>query len=1091
MHDTTKAAARLLLGLAVLIGVPAALTVTVGWPLPRAVPSWTEITDGFSRQGVQTDTVIRVLAVIVWCAWAQLAVAIVVEATAAMRGRTSSHLALLPGTQLMARQFVASATIVLTVLGPDRAASAIPGNTPELAVIEVAPAIAVAAAAPVASDTPTTTPVPPGEYVVQSGDSYWGLAETHLGDGSRWAEIRDANAGRTVDGGRVITALDDDLHPGWRILLPTAGEATAEPAAPTSVGSSEVQVAPGDHFWGLAESHLRDAWGRPVSEAEVREYWSILVEANRDRLVPPGDPSRIYAGQVFVTPDPGPDPTRPAPERSDPGEAQHDGDDDPAPGGPIDDAAGEGAGPARESPLVPPTAEQAEPSEATDPAESSIEQPAPDGAGTDREDSPVSTSTVPATTAGPLDAPVADPAPGATDGEDGDDPGSAAPVVPLLGVASTALAVAVLRELRRRRARRAVNLPVNVVPPAPPRSTHPVAREVLVADEAQVNALDAALASLCTGLNPRGGERCIQPKVVQVTGHRVEVMLDRPDPAPPAPWRPEASGRVWVLDDASDMTATDAVSPLPALVTIGVDDAELLIDLEAFGVVTLTGDHDNCWAIARSMVTELAANPDGAIGIELVGALDGRLDNLDGVRRIGSWDDADTGVVVGSARMLDAGRWPHTFAARASGRVFDGWAPAIWVTAPSDSARYRDVVEQVATRPGAGSAIVIVAGGDVDAPATGGLRIVIDSDGGFRVPELSLAGRAQLLHAEAADQVIDLLDDAAHTTFAETIDFPTPELDDDALVDDEEVAIVGLDDDSSPPLGDTRQEQQPPSALDTAYAPSRDDRPATDLPASHRSLSPDQDRYEDPPWKVLVRVCGEIAVEGGKSTLTGPEAAAATYVTLHREADVDQIRNAIWSGQDVSRKRVRNVLANVRRALGEEMYYVSEGRLAAGEQCLTDHELIRRRLAYARHQTDPAARVETLRGALEWVTGKVCTYPSRTRRTWGWIDFDNWIPNIESTVGALAHDLAALYLELGDAEGATWAASRGIDATGPREQLTVLLVRGYALVGDDPAAAAALRAYERYMEDLGSVDHSEELLKLLDRYLPAGRIRAS
>jgi DNA-binding SARP family transcriptional activator len=68
--------------------------------------------------------------------------------------------------------------------------------------------------------------------------------------------------------------------------------------------------------------------------------------------------------------------------------------------------------------------------------------------------------------------------------------------------------------------------------------------------------------------------------------------------------------------------------------------------------------------------------------------------------------------------------------------------------------------------------------------------------------------------------------------------------------------------------------------------------------------------------------------------LTGPDAAAATYVTLHREADVDQIRNAIWSGHDVSRKRVRNVLANVRRALGEEMYYVAEGRLAAGEQCV-------------------------------------------------------------------------------------------------------------------------------------------------------------
>jgi DNA-binding SARP family transcriptional activator len=411
----------------------------------------------------------------------------------------------------------------------------------------------------------------------------------------------------------------------------------------------------------------------------------------------------------------------------------------------------------------------------------------------------------------------------------------------------------------------------------------------------------------------------------------------------------------------------------------------------------------------------------------------------------------------------------------------------VWVTAPSDGGRYVDAVEQVASRPGAGSAIVVVAG-DQDSQAGHGVRIVIDPDGGFRVPEVSLAGRAQLLDAEAADQVLDLLDDAAHIRYAETFDLPTLNLVDDALVEDEDVAIVGLDDQWSPPVD--APEDQEPSEPDTVDIPPPDVVPA-DPPPPPCGLAPDQDRYEDLPWNVLVRVCGEIAVEGGKSALTGPEAAAATYVTLHREADVDQIRDAIWGGREVSRKRVRNVLANVRRALGMEMFYVSEGRLAASEQCLTDHELIRRRLAYARHQSDPAARVETLRGALEWVTGKVCSYPSRSRRTWSWIDFDNWIPTVESTVGAVAHDLAALYLEMGDAEGATWAATRGIDATGPREQLTVLLVRGYALAGDDPAAAATLRAYERYMEDLGGAEHSEELLELLDRYLPAGRARVS
>src|SRR5690606_13472060 len=103
------------------------------------------------------------------------------------------------------------------------------------------------------------------------------------------------------------------------------------------------------------------------------------------------------------------------------------------------------------------------------------------------------------------------------DGEDEESEGSTAPVVPVLGVAGTALAVAVLRELRRRRRLRAARLPIGVVPAGPPRSTRPAAEQVLAADEEPVDALDAALASLCAGLNPRGGERCIQPKVLQVT----------------------------------------------------------------------------------------------------------------------------------------------------------------------------------------------------------------------------------------------------------------------------------------------------------------------------------------------------------------------------------------------------------------------------------------------------------------------------------------------------------------------------------------------------------------------------------------------
>ena len=38
-------------------------------------------------------------------------------------------------------------------------------------------------------------------------------------------------------------------------------------------------------------------------------YWQQLIEVNRDRLAPPGDPDLIHPGQRFHLPDPPPDPT--------------------------------------------------------------------------------------------------------------------------------------------------------------------------------------------------------------------------------------------------------------------------------------------------------------------------------------------------------------------------------------------------------------------------------------------------------------------------------------------------------------------------------------------------------------------------------------------------------------------------------------------------------------------------------------------------------------------------------------------------------------------------------------------------------------
>ncbi|HEV7760576.1 MAG TPA: LysM peptidoglycan-binding domain-containing protein, partial [Acidimicrobiales bacterium] len=526
-----------------LVGVPLALIILVGWPLPTAVPTFDALRDAFERDGVPVEVLINGLAIVVWLAWIQLVWALGAEAVALAEGRVARRARFLPGTQLLARHLVASAALVLSSLGAVRPVAAAPltalqevgpANDPVLRSAEpdpfgvVLPTTSTTQARAVTTTTrpPSTTsttpptslpsstsssstsapsaPVGPSRpsasapspngggtervYEVQRGDTFWGLAERHLGTGVRWKEIRDRNVGRAVAPGRVLALGDDHLEVGWQLILPasatgtsslppepmtappwaappgtplaamaetsdwaepapatpapatpapatpvpatpapatpapapsardagardteTAAPATdaaapfspgagfvpeteatasapaaeaapptdarpdlgisgrvpddpadastsapasldpvaeaapapaatpapapapvaapaplprretrstprvAEPAAsgsaaagtpagsPTVGQATAVVVEPGDHFWGLAERQLEEAWGRPVTAAEIAPYWRNLIDANRSRLGS-GDPNVIFPGERYSAP---------------------------------------------------------------------------------------------------------------------------------------------------------------------------------------------------------------------------------------------------------------------------------------------------------------------------------------------------------------------------------------------------------------------------------------------------------------------------------------------------------------------------------------------------------------------------------------------------------------------------------------------------------------------------------------------------------------------------------------------------------------------------------------------------------------------
>ena len=321
--------AHLVAFLAILIVPPIGLAMAVGWPLPNSLPDVDSI-DRALRFGISDEAIVNTLAVIAWLAWAQLALALIVEVIAAFRGRTVVRVPTFPGVQTAAARLVAGMTMLVSTASPAVAgASPPPAQTvPQVVVAEVAaPSMPSSSWTQAEVEAPAPAPESGPTVTVQRHDSYWGIAEHHLGDGLRWREVRDLNVGMTMTDGYVIAPGSDLLRPGWILRLPAdasvdqpAPEAEEPPVDPLNEPEpSTVTVERGDHLWAIAAEQLAGQLGHEPSAAEVEPYWQQLIEVNRDRLAEPANPSLIYAGQVLTVP---PAPVVEQPPHPDPGPAR-------------------------------------------------------------------------------------------------------------------------------------------------------------------------------------------------------------------------------------------------------------------------------------------------------------------------------------------------------------------------------------------------------------------------------------------------------------------------------------------------------------------------------------------------------------------------------------------------------------------------------------------------------------------------------------------------------------------------------------------------------------------------------------------------
>jgi DNA-binding SARP family transcriptional activator len=250
-----------------VVGVPWALVHFVGWPLPHHVPSAAEVGRALDHQGIPAQTLVDALAVVVWVAWATLLASLAVEIPAALAGRHAGRLPLAGAFQPLTGRLVAAVVVACLTLAP-RPAHLTPGlstnpggtlaprPTPALVVrddaftarltpVRTSPALVSTAGMGTAAPAQTTGATPPSPapvvaprvYVVQRGDTLWGIAERELGDPLEWSEIFQMNEGRPQPGGVTLTE-PHWIDPGWTLLLPassTTGPAPGgEPPSPTT-----------------------------------------------------------------------------------------------------------------------------------------------------------------------------------------------------------------------------------------------------------------------------------------------------------------------------------------------------------------------------------------------------------------------------------------------------------------------------------------------------------------------------------------------------------------------------------------------------------------------------------------------------------------------------------------------------------------------------------------------------------------------------------------------------------------------------------------------------------------------------------------
>lgn len=309
MLRRVRSLGALALLLAIAVGVPAVLVAIAHWPFPQHVPNWSRVWVAIQQGDIHAAVVIKVIAALLWVAWAQLMWALAWEL--AVNVPSKSH---------GIKQRRAPMVPVSIGIGMGRLVAMAFAASLLTTAVSSAPALArTSMSLPITPDLPTATLVAVSpeaklearqtSWVFAEGDSLWAIAQSSLGDGSRVGDILELNpnieSARNIRPGHVLQLPNDAEVPESRRPQAPASRAFNTTAAPEQrvapesdpgAAARSVEVKAGDDLWGMIER---------VAGTTTPEDVAAVAQANDGAVSPDGtvfhanDPNMIHPGQRF------------------------------------------------------------------------------------------------------------------------------------------------------------------------------------------------------------------------------------------------------------------------------------------------------------------------------------------------------------------------------------------------------------------------------------------------------------------------------------------------------------------------------------------------------------------------------------------------------------------------------------------------------------------------------------------------------------------------------------------------------------------------------------------------------------------------